>query len=182
MKLPHSHQLIAACMNLNLTSSRMAVLMALCHHYPNIYPGQTRIAMLAKVSLRTVKYNLTWLAEHGWITARRTNRTNIYTVNVERILRRRQEVEFARGATIALPEVQPLPTNNTREQDVLDKTTRELPGGYFEWLDEGHLIEHSLSRKAYNRLLRVIDLRKDVDGARKGAYSHCVDNKPSNYV
>lgn len=128
MKQPHSHQLIAACMNLNLTSSRMAVLMALCHHFPNVYPGQTRIAMLAKVCLRTVKSNLKWLAEHGWITARRTNRTNVYTLNVERILRRRQ-VEFSRGATIALPEVQPLPTNNTREQGVVDDfndTTREL--------------------------------------------------------
>ena len=115
MKLPHSHQLIAACMNLNLTSSRMAVLMALCHHFPNVYPGQARIALLAKVCLRTAKSNLKWLAEHGWITARRTNRTNVYTLNVERILRRRQ-VEFSKGATIALPEVQPLPTNNTREQ------------------------------------------------------------------
>jgi hypothetical protein len=80
-------KLMQKCLYLDLKVSRKMVLMVLCSHYPNIFPGEARIAKEASIGLTAVKGALDYLEREGWITRqRRYSKTTVYTVNVERIM------------------------------------------------------------------------------------------------
>lgn len=84
----HSSRLVVSIFNAEIGNPiNKLVLMALCHHYPNIFPGQERLARMTSITSRAVRNSLTWLCKHDWVSKRRTNRSNVYALNVERILR-----------------------------------------------------------------------------------------------
>jgi hypothetical protein len=66
-KKHHSRDLVSAVLFLKLSASEKLVLMALCWHYPNIYPSVARIAALASRSERCVRSCLRSLQEKGLI-------------------------------------------------------------------------------------------------------------------
>jgi hypothetical protein len=90
-KKPYSRDLVEAVLLLKLSASEKLVLMALCRHYPKIYPSVSRIAALASQSERWVRRCLRTLQKKGLIEVyyRRDGQfqgTNWYTVNPDRIL------------------------------------------------------------------------------------------------
>jgi hypothetical protein len=82
-----SWKLMEKCLDLDLKVSRKMVLMVLCSHYPNIFPGEARIAKEAGIGLTAAKGAIKYLEREGWIKRRpRYSKSTVYTVNVERIM------------------------------------------------------------------------------------------------
>jgi len=82
-----SWKLMEKCLDLDLKGSRKMVLMVLCSHYPNIYPGEARIAKEAGIGLTAAKRAIKYLESKDWITReRRYSKSTVYTVNVDRIV------------------------------------------------------------------------------------------------
>jgi len=82
-----SWKLMEKCLDLDLKVSRKMVLMVLCRHYPNIFPGEARIAKEAGIGLTAAKRAIKFLESEGWISRqRRYSNTTIYTANVDRIM------------------------------------------------------------------------------------------------
>lgn len=84
----HSHQLIAKALELTLPIYEKMVLMVLCQHYPNVFPGEPRIAKMASMSERQVRRCLRRLIGKGLIDIEyRRGVVNLYTLNTSKILR-----------------------------------------------------------------------------------------------
>jgi hypothetical protein len=82
-----SWKLIEKCLDLDLKGSHKMVLVVLCSHYPNIFPGEARIAKEAGIGLTAAKGAIKYLEREGWIKRRpRYSKSTVYTVNVERIM------------------------------------------------------------------------------------------------
>ena len=90
-KKPDSRDLVSAVLFLKLSASEKLVLMALCWHYPNIFPSVARIAAMASRSERWVQRCLRILQGKGLIEVhyRRDGQaqdTSFYTICPDRIL------------------------------------------------------------------------------------------------
>jgi hypothetical protein len=82
-----SWKLMEKCLDVDLKVSRKMVLIVLCSHYPNIYPGEARIAKEAGIGLTAAKRAIKHLDREGWIKRQpRYSKTTVYTVNVARIM------------------------------------------------------------------------------------------------
>jgi len=68
-----SWKLMEKCLDLDLKGSHKWVLIVLCSHYPNIFPGEARIAKEAGIGLTAAKGAIKYLEREEWITRQRRN-------------------------------------------------------------------------------------------------------------
>jgi hypothetical protein len=131
-----SWKLMQKCLDLDLKGSRKMALMVLCSHYPNIFPGEARIAKEAGIGLTAAKAATKYLEKEGWITRqRRHSKSTVYTVDVERIMatpRRELRIPAVEGGYLSLARKLTVPPSrlNQPESDHLSHHQRQPESDY----------------------------------------------------